>query len=303
MAFDQDVVKRYYDQDPEAADRVAYVPHPGNYAPNHYRRELVATLLEGSRRRVLDVGCGPGAVALTLIEQGHEVWGCDLSDRSIEVLHERLASRGRRDLRDHFRRGRAEDLSSYDDGAFDAVLALAVYTHLSDELESRALAEARRVLRPGGLLIAAYANRLFDFFTLNRYTVETFRDDVLAVSVPVEARARVLAAYGRLLERPDAPARPAPDLSKPLITQRDIFEKYHNPLVVPDALRRAGFEFVEHLFYRFHAFPPLLAAEEPELFEAASRAMEIRFARDWRGYLMASTFITVARKTAATERS
>ena len=43
--------------------------------------------------------------------------------------------------------------------------------------------EAYRVLRPGGLLIAAYANRLFDYFTLNRYTADTFKSDILSVSV------------------------------------------------------------------------------------------------------------------------
>ncbi len=55
------------------------------------------------------------------------------------------------------------------------------------------------------------------------------------------------------------------------------------------------------LFYKFHAWPPLLKELSPEILEAFNRntyAYEIDRARDWRGYFLCTTFIIVTQKTA-----
>ena len=52
--------------------------------PQHERDALAWT-----KRRVLDVGCGAGRVALWLQERGHEVVGIDLSPLAVEVSRER----------------------------------------------------------------------------------------------------------------------------------------------------------------------------------------------------------------------
>ena len=82
--------------------------------------------------RVLEVGCGDGALALALAAAGYAVVAIDphAPDGAI------------------FRRTRLEDL---DDGAFDAVVASVSLHHVAD-LDAAA-AKLHRLLRPGGLLI------------------------------------------------------------------------------------------------------------------------------------------------------
>jgi SAM-dependent methyltransferase len=44
--------------------------------------------------------------------------------------------------------------TSFDDDTFDVVFAYSVFSHLSEDLYARWLAEFSRILKPGGLVIA-----------------------------------------------------------------------------------------------------------------------------------------------------
>lgn len=102
-----------------------------------------------SGMRLLDVGCGPGSVTLdlaALVAPG-EVVGVDIEPQQVERARALAAERGVTNAR--FERGDAYALP-FPDGAFDAVFAHAVLTHLRDPLA--ALMEFRRVLRPGGVV-------------------------------------------------------------------------------------------------------------------------------------------------------
>jgi SAM-dependent methyltransferase len=93
--------------------------------------------------RFLDVGCGAGAITVGLAEAVREVVGLDAS--AVEL--ERARSRGVGPWT--FVHGSVYALPFPDD-SFDAALAHALLEHLSDP--AAALAELRRVLRPGGVL-------------------------------------------------------------------------------------------------------------------------------------------------------
>jgi len=107
----------------------------------------------------LDIGCGTGRVEQAL-EGRARVWGVDASEKMLTVAQ-------RRGLSARFKLARAEQLP-FKDGWFErAIMWLVV--HLVDR--PRALAEAYRVLAPGGRLAIVtfhpdyfgryWANRLF----------------------------------------------------------------------------------------------------------------------------------------------
>jgi SAM-dependent methyltransferase len=105
-------------------------------------------------RRVLDVGCGTGALAAALAERaGARVWGVEPSARMLDVARTRVP-RGV-----GLRRGRAESLP-FKDGWFErAVMSLVV--HLVDR--PHAFAEVHRVLTEDGrFAIATFDHAHFD---------------------------------------------------------------------------------------------------------------------------------------------
>jgi SAM-dependent methyltransferase len=98
---------------------------------------------------LLDVGCGPGTITLELaarVAPGRVV-GLDAAAEVIDEALARLTHRPQPNL--SFVVGSVYELE-LGDGAFDVAHAHQVLQHLADP--TAALAELRRVLRPGGLL-------------------------------------------------------------------------------------------------------------------------------------------------------
>jgi len=106
-------------------------------------RELLA-LQPGER--VLDIGSGPGFLA---DEMAAEV-GPDGAVRGVDASESMLAIARRRETAVEYAIGDALALP-YADETFDAAVATQVYEYVPDM--PTALAEARRVLRPGGRLL------------------------------------------------------------------------------------------------------------------------------------------------------
>ncbi|WP_101296642.1 class I SAM-dependent methyltransferase [Halegenticoccus soli] len=105
------------------------------------------------RARVLEIGCGPGHLWRTNRDRIPPGWACVLTDFSTPmVAAARDALGGSRTF--DFGVADAEAVPC-DDGLFDAVVANHVLYHVPD-LDA-ALAEFRRVLRPGGRLYASTA--------------------------------------------------------------------------------------------------------------------------------------------------
>lgn len=103
--------------------------------------------------RALDAGCGTGSFLLPLarriIPKGAQVAGLDLAEGTLGVARSRAQAEG---LPITFLIGDVEELP-FEDAAFDLVLANYMLYHVPDL--DHAIFQLRRVLRPGGTLLAA----------------------------------------------------------------------------------------------------------------------------------------------------
>ena len=105
-------------------------------------------------QKVLEVGCGAGTDLVRFARGGAEVSGVDLAESAIELAKKNFAIAG---LSADLRVASGEKLPFVDD-TFDLVYAHGVVQYTADD---RALvAEARRVVKPGGLVIFQVYNRI-----------------------------------------------------------------------------------------------------------------------------------------------
>jgi GT2 family glycosyltransferase/SAM-dependent methyltransferase/glycosyltransferase involved in cell wall biosynthesis len=147
-------------------------------AYEHWHRYQLATrLLQG--KEVLDIACGEGYGSALLAGAAASVVGVDLSEEA--VAHARAAY----PLPNlTFRRGPADAIPIEGAARFDAIVSFETIEHLPAVVQAEFLREARRLLRPGGLLLvstpdkrvysdeAGYRNE----YHLREFQLEEFRD-------------------------------------------------------------------------------------------------------------------------------
>ncbi|MCB9745614.1 MAG: class I SAM-dependent methyltransferase [Alphaproteobacteria bacterium] len=96
-------------------------------------------------QRILDIGCGPAEVLSFLPEVDY--LGIDPHAPYIEGAQARYGARGR------FRVLSSSELLAEDPEPYELILLLGVLHHLSDGVADALLADARRLLAPGGRLL------------------------------------------------------------------------------------------------------------------------------------------------------
>ena len=113
---------------------------------------FVARLVElGAHGRMLDIGTGPGHIPLLVCDtiEGARVVGLDAAETMLVHARRHLAGSPHGERVDYVR-GDAKALE-LEDASFDTVYSNTILHHIPDPAPF--LAEARRVLRPGGVLL------------------------------------------------------------------------------------------------------------------------------------------------------
>ena len=139
--------------------------------------DMLAELVPLPGRVVLDIGCGDGGLARVMARLGAHVTGIEVSPVQLAraMAADKVAD-------EHFLAGRAERLP-VGDGTVDVVVFANSLHHVPVADQPRALAEAARVLKGGGVLYISEPLAEGPFFALT-----SLIDD------ETEVRARALAA-------------------------------------------------------------------------------------------------------------
>ncbi len=104
--------------------------------------------------RVADIGCGAGVQSMLWAEDGHEVFGLDISKGLVEEAQKRATERG---IDIKYCIGSAEQLP-WESESVDVCLVPELLEHVQHW--EQCLDEFGRILRPGGVLFLSTTNRL-----------------------------------------------------------------------------------------------------------------------------------------------
>ncbi|HXK34464.1 MAG TPA: class I SAM-dependent methyltransferase [Dehalococcoidia bacterium] len=116
--------------------------------------------LEG--KRILDIGCGLGVYVRKFREFSDRVYGIDIDEKRLRKGAETTPGLALA-VGEHL---------PFKDGAFDVIVLNEVIEHVRDDAAT--LAEAERVLAPGGRIVIYAPNRLYPFETHGIYLGDRF---------------------------------------------------------------------------------------------------------------------------------
>jgi 2-polyprenyl-3-methyl-5-hydroxy-6-metoxy-1,4-benzoquinol methylase len=152
-----DELRSYYESRAGELDELALTyEHPEPYKRFFYGARFRAVLdaLDAQfGEQILEIGCGSGAYTRKLVERGAEVTATEVAPGPLAQARRNLGPlAAEADLR-------IEDAQhlSLPDARFDKVLLSEVIEHVPEP--DRTIAEAARVLRPGGLLVVSTPSR------------------------------------------------------------------------------------------------------------------------------------------------
>ena len=146
-------------------------PEEHGVRPRHYDRptvtrpestdlQVLTELADPAGRDVVDIGCGQGGLVRELAALGSRVVGIEISEQQLETARERDGDSGA-----EYRVGTAQALPLAD-GSVDVAVFMRTLHHVPGEQLGAALREARRVLRPDGIVYVAEPLAEGDYFTL-----------------------------------------------------------------------------------------------------------------------------------------
>ena len=265
------------------------------YPANYFRLQLVQRLLaEAGVNSLYELGVGDATPLSTMGSTGIRVAGHDISPEMVKFARANMEARGLDpalisliDAQDSGAIAAERELR----GEFDAVMALGVIPHVSDD--NAFVAAMDTFVRPGGRLILQFRNSMFSMFTFNRLTKEFILDELL-VGVPDAIRGIVAADLDARLavDKPPVRTRPTGD------GYDEILSRFHNPFELAQVVENHGFSGVKYHWYNYHPAYPMIADQiDARSYREAQVALEHE--GTWRGMFLCSAGIIEAIKDPA----
>ncbi|MFA7335538.1 MAG: class I SAM-dependent methyltransferase [Candidatus Obscuribacterales bacterium] len=117
-----------------------------------YIPRIAEELNKSGAKRVLDLGCGSGWLAVYLARQGFEVVGVDVSAQAINLANTWASQE---DLKISFEVGDASQLQ-YQAGSFDAVVANSIFEHFPIKQAQLLTDKINSMLKVGGVFVGCF---------------------------------------------------------------------------------------------------------------------------------------------------
>lgn len=206
-----------------------------------YIHEYIPKEREKADVKILDIGAGTGRYSVALAEEGYDVTAVELVKYNLGILKKKNSNV-------KAMQGNAMKLSKLQDETFDVTLLFGPMYHLFGfENKKKALDEAKRVTKRGGIILVAYCMNEYSVITYafkEKHLKECIRDNRFTENFRTISDEKDLYDYMRVeeikelaqasgLERmklitPDGPA----NYLRPVLNQMDeeefeYFIKYH----------------------------------------------------------------------------
>ena len=105
--------------------------------------------------KIIEIGAGTGRYSIDLADMGYDVTAVELVPHNIKIMKSKVKAKHNIKIYE----GNACDLSFIADNTYDIVLLLGPMYHLfTDEDKHKAMSEALRVAKTGGIVYSAYCN-------------------------------------------------------------------------------------------------------------------------------------------------
>ena len=210
--------------------------------------------------KIIDIGAGTGRYSVALAAEGYDVTAVELVKYNLGILNQKGAN-----VKAY--QGNALKLKRFADNSFDLALLFGPMYHLhSDADQIQALSEAKRVTRPGGIIMVAYVMNdysVIKYGFMENHIAERVQNGELTEDFQIRHNENELYDYVRL-EQIDALNREA-GLKRELIIAPDGPADYIRPVL--NAMDEETFE----LFLQYQ----LKNCERPELLGASSHTVDI----------------------------
>lgn len=248
------------------------------YPANSFRYELILEFLKNQPKgKILDAGCGPGLMTRTLQKEGWDVVACDYSQGMIATSKKKAKEENLPDVYHHLS---LQELGKLNE-KFEIVILNGVLPYISEPEEEAVFTEIKKVIKPGGFLIASHYNLYFDIFGMDRWSVAAILENILEpAGLPKEELQKADERITSVLKNPEH------------VLDKEKTMKLEDPIGYKEKLKGFGFEEFDQAYYNLFYLPAKFEAEQNQ---KVREELERKLRRDPKGLLLYRTFVSFAK--------